>query len=111
MRSKVSKNKPSDKKVVIGELPEDFQVICNYCNLPTNVRLTKDSFYCNKCNVEIIITKDDVRRYYELQVPEGPAEETLVSSTNAPTIRKKEVELQGGFKALRDKGLKIKKLL
>jgi hypothetical protein len=111
---KIDRPKSPDNKTVIGEealgIPDNIKVICNYCNFDTNIRIDKETFYCNRCQVLIIITQEDIRNYYDLQVPQGPTNETLVSSIPSPSYQtiKKEPKLQGGFKALADKGLKIK---
>jgi hypothetical protein len=91
-----------------------MKVICNYCNAVTDIRISKDSFYCNNCNVEIIITKDDVRQYYDLQVPQQePTNETNISSIPIgygqwDNVKiKKEPKFEGSFKVLRDKGMHI----
>jgi hypothetical protein len=100
---------------IIGEealgVPDNIKVICNYCNLDTNVRIDKETFWYNRCQVPIVITAEDVRNYYDLQVPQGPSNEPLVGTIPSPGIDtvqiKKRAELQGGFKALKDKGLNV----
>jgi hypothetical protein len=102
-----------DNRVVIGEkdlgIPDDIKVICNYCNCKTDIRISQDEFYCNRCQVPIIVTAEDIRTAEDLQVPQGPNTETLVSTTPSPTYQgiRKEPKLSPSFQTLRDKGLRI----
>lgn len=89
--------------------------ICNNCHCSL-VRLSdrnnqNESWYCNRCSIEFPDTSN-IRKEYKLSVPDRN-EETLVA--HAPSVGedsvaiRHEVEIKGGLKALKDKGVKITK--
>src|SRR5215211_7905973 len=105
------KNWKTEDNVTISN-PEDKnkKYLCNYCDRILTVWLDKDTLYCNDCQVSVVPSSQDIRSTQDLTVPEGPAEETLVSSIHSGYDKvkiRKEPELRGSFKALRDKGLKF----
>ena len=106
----------SQDKVTIGENDlgishKDTKIICNYCSQVVTVRLSDDEWFCNNCSITIIPSIQDVRRVQDLEVPQGVNDEILICHPPEPheeDVRiKKEPDLQGGFKALRDKGLRV----
>ena len=107
---------PRDDKVIISsEYFEDTRpsYICSICN-QTLIRLTdagmnNTSFWCRNCTVEFNPEEENVRRESKISVPDRN-QETLVSNTpGIPDISiRKEPELSPTFKALQQKGLRIK---
>jgi hypothetical protein len=85
----------------------DPKYICNKCG-ELLAKVDEDIYHCDNCRIITIPTIEDVRTMQDIEVPRGPAEETLISHVLAPhegdmTI-KHELELKSGFKALASKG-------
>jgi predicted RNA-binding Zn-ribbon protein involved in translation (DUF1610 family) len=101
-------------KVVIAESDDEVkEYICDSCNFIIHTRLTDGEITCYHCGNVIEIQK--TRRKSKLETPHRNTEtliadpRTTYSGSNlSDSVKiKHEPELQGGFKALRDKGLKI----
>jgi hypothetical protein len=116
-KSRINYDKPNDDKVIISSeyfKDERPSFICSICNR-TLIRLTDSSlqnasFWCRNCSVEYDPESEIVRRESKLSVPDRN-DEPLVAQTpvidyNSVAIRK-EPEIKGGLKALKEKGLKI----
>ncbi|SRR5215207_2002018 len=100
---------PSNDNIIIGNIEEGKpDYVCPYCNFIIKTRIATDEIYCNNCKSNFII--GDVRKKSKLEVPKSRNSEVFVATTPAPVspFDKKEPEIKGGFKALRDKGIKIK---
>ena len=87
-RARIDKIKSDNTtRITIGE--EDIgggsgagnpKYLCNKCNGPLE-KLKEDEWHCDQCRITTIPSIEDVRTDQDLQVPRGPAEETLVSTT------------------------------
>jgi DNA-directed RNA polymerase subunit RPC12/RpoP len=79
---------------------------CKYCHRIIRSKFTEDSIWCNSCQSETIIDKDTkpVKKSLKAEVIDNS--EVFVATTPDPVSQfdKKPVELQGGFKALSQRG-------
>ena len=113
-RVSIDKHKVKDTKIVIGEnvvsrKRKPIKYLCNKCDGPLN-KISDDEWHCDQCRITTIPSVEDVRTAQDIEVPQGPAQETLVSTvpTGYENIKiHREPELKGSFKALRDKGIRI----
>ena len=82
---------------------------CSYCNDILTVRLSMDEWYCNRCQITHIPQKETLKKKSKLVTPQRNTEPCISSiPLGYESIKvKKEPELQGSFKVLRDKGIKI----
>src|SRR5215207_5528667 len=91
----------------IGSSTREKKYICHRCSEPLN-KISDDEWHCDTCLITTIPTIEDVRTDEDIEIPRGPADETLVSSIPSPGFGdvavKKKLELKGAFKALADKG-------
>jgi hypothetical protein len=65
-------------------------------------------YLCLHDNISHFPELQDVRSKSRLVTPDGPVEQPCVSYTPELRIGKPEVEIKGTFKALQQKGIKIK---
>lgn len=109
-------NANDDKVTISSEYYENVRpsFICSICN-QTLVRLTdaggnNNTYWCRNCSVEFDPTEENVRRESKISVPVRniePAVATAPSIGEESVSIRHEPELRGGFKALRDRGIKI----
>jgi hypothetical protein len=110
-----SLNNKDDKVIISSEYFEDTRpsFICSICN-QTLIRLTDSSlqntaFWCRNCSVEFNPEEENVRRESKLSVPDRNIEPAVSTTPGIPDISiRKEPELSPTFKALQQKGLRIK---
>jgi DNA-directed RNA polymerase subunit RPC12/RpoP len=103
-----------DKVIISSEYFEDTRpsYICSICN-QTLIRLTDSSmqntaFWCRNCSLEFDPESENVRRESKLSVPDRNIEPAVSTTPGIPDISiRPEPEIQGGLKALQQKGLKI----
>jgi hypothetical protein len=108
---------PADTPIVAGtEWTQDprREYVCSYCNRTMTKLQDRNSanisYFCSACNVETNAEEiDNLRTRSRLQMPEGPVNTTPYVSTKftEPTVGRKNKELTGSFKVLRDKGMKF----
>jgi hypothetical protein len=87
--------------------------LCSFCN-QTLIRLTdagqnNTSWWCRQCQVEFDPESENLRRESKLVVPDRNIEPAVATTPGIQDVRiHKEPELSGAFKALQQKGLRIK---
>jgi DNA-directed RNA polymerase subunit RPC12/RpoP len=106
--------KPDDKIVISSEYyqNERSNYICSFCNR-TLSRLTDAGqnnamYWCINCTVEFDLESENLRKESKLEVPDRNIEPaiTIIDMNHDVSIRK-EPEIKGAFKELKNKGLKI----
>ena len=98
------------QEVIADPQAEELQeYYCSYCDNVLKVRLSQDEWYCNRCQITHIPQKDTLKKKSKLVTPQRNTEPCISSiPTGYESVKiKKEPEYSGGFKALKDKGLKI----
>jgi transposase-like protein len=87
--------------------------ICSYCNR-TLTKLTdrnnqNESWYCNSCGIDFQPETENIRRETKLSVPDRNTETLAATTPGIPDISIHHTpEPKGAFKALQQKGIKIK---
>jgi hypothetical protein len=117
MKIKKTESNKNEDIIAISEQytkPERPSYICNFCSRDL-VRLVDSSgnnedWYCRRCNTGFIPDKEDVRSQCKLKVTERNTE-VCVSTTPGVDYEsvgiRKEPEIKGAFKTLKEKGLKF----
>ena len=114
--NKIRRQPPNSDKVIINT--EEYEGdpvrewICPWCNLILHARKSAKSAFCIRCQMDIDISTGKAQ---ELQTIEDPNKDrdsepcvTSIQTDFAGQVAiKKEPELKSGFKALRDKELRI----
>jgi ribosomal protein L37AE/L43A len=99
----------SNKVVIADNSDSDIkEYICSSCNRTRHTRQSKGELECLYCGETINI--EGTRKRSKLETPHQNTE-TLVSTTPGPNYKdvtiKREPELQGSFKMLKDRGLRV----
>lgn len=80
---------------------------CNYCQYNL-VKIADDEWYCNHCKTSAYPQVEQLRSKCKITTPIGLNMEPCLSYLPEPNdLSKKPVEVKGGLKALKDRGIKI----
>ena len=105
------KSNDADTPLAISEeyTKEDtIDYICSYCQCRL-IKMSEDGeYYCNKCSISQYPDVEDVQSKSKITTPLGMNLEPALSYAPDPNPIPKHIEPEGAFKALQDKGLKIK---
>lgn len=85
------------------------QYVCSYCQCNL-AKINEEEWYCNRCSLFQYPNIESVRSKSRISTPIGLNMEPLVSYTEDPDARffkDKTPEPKGGFKALKDRGIRI----
>jgi hypothetical protein len=81
-----------------------------YCNCNRRLDImnkAEGEYFCTHCSISYYPEHQQVRSSSRLVAHEGPNENPCVSYSPEPTIDKPPIEVKGGLKVLKDKGIKI----
>src|SRR5829696_9069117 len=108
-------NPNKDKVIIASEQFTDYRpsYICSFCNI-TLSRLTdagqnNQTFWCRYCQTEFDPKSENIRKESKIIVPDRNVEPAVATTPGIPDVSiRKEPVLKGAFKALQEKGLRIK---
>jgi hypothetical protein len=90
--------KPDNNKV---------EYVCDYCHC-SMAKMSDQEWYCNRCSISQYPDVESVRIKSKITTPMGMNLEPCLSYAPDPNPVPKHVEPEGAFKALKDKGIRIK---
>ena len=109
---KEEENRKNRPIIITDDKDKTVEYECKYCNCTIKAKLSEESIFCFHCQSEIYLIEGDIRKALKSVKAHNTIDDTevFVATTPDPNEQymKKEQELKGSFKALRDKGLKIK---
>lgn len=79
---------------------------CNYCQYNL-VKISAQEYFCNHCKTSAFPNIEQLRSKSKITTPIRLNMEPCLSYAPEPNISKPEVEIKGGLKALKDRGIKI----
>ena len=94
---------------ISGELTKEEKkaYYCPYCSYKM-VKISEEEYHCNHCKTSAFPEYQNLRSKSKISTPIGLNLEPCLSYSPEPyDLSKPEVEVRGGLKALKDRGLKI----
>lgn len=80
---------------------------CPYCSYKM-VKISEEEYHCNHCNNSAFPEVEQLRTKSKISTPIGLNLEPCLSYAPEPyDLSKPEVEVKGGLKAMKDRGIKI----
>lgn len=94
----------SGEKLTKSDKPSYY---CNYCQYKM-VKISEEEWHCNHCNNSAYPQVEQLRSKSKITTPIGMNLEPCLSYAPEPNdLSKPEVEIKGGLKTLKDRGIKI----
>jgi hypothetical protein len=115
-KSRINYAKSNDDKVVIST--EFFQndrpaYLCSFCNCTLSklqdAGQNNTTFWCRHCSIEFDPESENLRKESKISVPDRNIEPVVATTPGIPDVSIHHTpEPKGAFKALQQKGIKIK---
>lgn len=86
---------------------DNTQYVCSYCQCNLIKMSEEGEYYCNRCSISQYPDVEDVRSKSRISTPLGLNLEPCLSYLPDPNLQDNNPEIEGAFKALQDKGIKI----
>jgi ribosomal protein L37AE/L43A len=105
---KIRQQKADLPIVISGEHTKEDKkrYYCNYCQYNL-VKISDNEWYCNHCKTSAYPQHEQLRSKSKITTPIGMNLEPCLSYAPDPNAQDNNPEIQGTFKALADKGIKI----
>jgi len=86
--------------------PDNIEYVCSYCQC-RSIKMDDSEWYCNRCSISQYPDVEAVRSKNRITTPIGLNLEPCLSYLPDPKFKDNNPEIEGTFKALANKGIKI----